>query len=499
MALYFKGLFDRITGGEKSRILAYDDTTSIQVLKFRVFSEVGLYSEGSENMGKPFHGGIHFELPRDFTPETPPALLPAPDLLFYPLIQHRGAAAEPLVSVGDQVCMGQKIADCDAAVTACIHASVSGVVRAIEEHDHPDGGKCMTIVIENDHLDTPAESMKPSPKGLSEWTGEDIIAAARESGISGMGGAGFPLAAKLSGAVDQIDTVILNGCECEPLLQSDHATMRFSPKDVAAGGVLIARAVHAKNVVIAIESDKSDAAEALRGACADFEDVSVSVHILPARYPQGGERVLITAITGKEIPPGKLPASIGVLLCNVGSAAALYAFCAEGRPLISRNVTVAGSAVERPAVLNVRLGTPFETLLEHCGVQVPYGKLISGGPMMGKAQYTAKVPVIKTVSGILVYSKKDSAIASQGNCIHCGRCVRACPMQLAPLYLNFYSDRNQLEDLERLHLDGCIECGVCTWSCPAGIPLVQKFRLGKMELAKQRRAAKMRQEEGNTP
>ncbi len=450
-------------------------------------------------MGKPFHGGIHFELPRDFVPEEPPEMLSAPDLLYFPLIQHRGAAAEPLVKVGDQVCLGQKIADCDAAVTAAIHASVSGTVHAIEECDHPDGSRCMAIVIENDHLDTPVQSIKASAKKLSDWTGEEVIAAAREAGIVGMGGAGFPMAAKLSGAVDQIETVILNGCECEPLLQSDHATMRFSPEAVVLGGVLIAKAVHAKKVVVAVESDKPDAAEALRGACGEFEGVPVTVRVLPARYPQGGERILITSITGKVVPPGKLPAAIGVLLCNVASAAALYDFCVEGRPLISRNVTVTGDTIERPAVLQVRLGTPFETLLEHCGLQDSCSKLISGGPMMGKAQYTAKVPVIKTVSGILANCTNGPAADSSTNCIHCGRCVRACPMQLAPLYLNFYSDMDQLEDLERLHLDTCIECGACTWSCPAGIPLVQKFRLGKLELAKQRRAAKMRQEEGNKP
>lgn len=206
--------------------------------------------------------------------------------------------------------------------------------------------------------------------------------------------------------------------------------------------------------------------------------------------------MLIQALLGKEVPPGKLPIALGLIVCNVESAAALYRACKNHRPLISRNVTVAGSVVARPRVLNVRLGTPFQALIDHCGVTAPYAKLLSGGPMMGKAQYTTSAPVIKTVSGLLLLSEQEVQGDRQTNCIRCGRCMRACPMLLSPCYLNFYCDLGNLAELERLNIDNCIECGVCTYSCPAKLPLVQKFRLSKLELGKQRRAARERKEGG---
>ena len=218
--------------------------------------------------------------------------------------------------------------------------------------------------------------------------------------------------------------------------------------------------------------------------------------MLPVRYPQGGEKMLIKALLGKEVPPGKLPIALGLVVSNVESATALYRACRSHLPLISRNVTVAGSVVARPGVLSVRLGTPFEALMEHCGLTAPYAKLLSGGPMMGKAQHTAKVPIIKTVSGLVLLSEREARSQRSTNCIRCGKCMQACPMLLSPCYLNFYSDLGNLAELERLNIDNCIECGVCSYSCPAKLPLVQKFRLSKLELSKQRRAAKERKEGG---
>ena len=309
-----------------------------------------------------------------------------------------------------------------------------------------------------------------------------------------MGGAGFPLYAKLKDAAGQVETVILNGCECEPLLQSDHTTMIYEADSVVQGGLLLARAVDAPRIIIAVEDDKPRAAQALQQAAAPYDNVEVRV--LPVRYPQGGEKMLIKALLGKEVPPGKLPIALGLVVSNVESAAALYRACRSHLPLISRNVTVAGSVVARPGVLSVRLGTPFEALMEHCGLTAPYAKLLSGGPMMGKAQHTAKVPVIKTVSGLVLLSEREARSQRSTNCIRCGKCMQACPMLLSPCYLNFYSDLGNLAELERLNIDNCIECGVCSYSCPAKLPLVQKFRLSKLELSKQRRAAKERKEGG---
>ena len=445
-------------------------------------------------MGMPFHGGIHPKVTGVFDIEEPAEMLPAPDILYYPLIQHRGAAAEPLVQVGDQVCLGQKIADSPAAITAPIHASVSGMVRAIEPWDHPDGDKCEAIVVENDRLDTKDPALDSPPRETDALSAQDLIQIAREAGIVGMGGAGFPLYAKLKDAVGKVETIILNGCECEPLLQSDHTTMIYDAHSVVQGGRLLAKSVGAPCVIIAVEDDKPRAAQALREAVGEADDITVQT--LPTRYPQGGEKMLIQALLGKEVPPGKLPIALGLIVCNVESAAALYRACKNHRPLISRNVTVAGSVVARPRVLNVRLGTPFQALIDHCGVTAPYAKLLSGGPMMGKAQYTTSAPVIKTVSGLLLLSEQEVQGDRQTNCIRCGRCMRACPMLLSPCYLNFYCDLGNLAELERLNIDNCIECGVCTYSCPAKLPLVQKFRLSNLELGKQRRAARERKEGG---
>ena len=445
-------------------------------------------------MGMPFHGGIHPKVTGAFDIEKPAETLPAPDILYYPLIQHRGAAAEPLVKVGEQVCLGQKIADSPAGLTSPVHASVSGMVRAIEPWDHPDGGKCDTIVVENDRLDRKDPALEAEPRDVELLDEQQIVEIAREAGIVGMGGAGFPLYAKLKDAAGQVETVILNGCECEPLLQSDHTTMIYEADSVVQGGLLLARAVDAPRILIAVEDDKPRAAQALQQAAAPYDNVEVRV--LPVRYPQGGEKMLIKALLGKEVPPGKLPIALGLVVSNVESAAALYRACRSHLPLISRNVTVAGSVVARPGVLSVRLGTPFEALMEHCGLTAPYAKLLSGGPMMGKAQHTAKVPVIKTVSGLVLRSEREARSQRSTNCIRCGKCMQACPMLLSPCYLNFYSDLGNLAELERLNIDNCIECGVCSYSCPAKLPLVQKFRLSKLELSKQRRAAKERKEGG---
>ena len=437
-------------------------------------------------MALTFKGGVH---PKAilYSPYPQEVLVPAPPpVLYIPLIQHRGAAAEPLVAPGDLVLRGQKLADVDTAVTAPVHAPVSGTVRAIEEVAHPSGGTCMSFVLDNDFENTLHPSVVPCSTPVEELTAEQIIAIAREAGIVGMGGAGFPLHTKLKGAQGNLTRLLLNGCECEPMISSDHRTMVLYADEVVGGARLLARSVGLPGATICIENNKADAIQAIADAIGEATDIDLVE--VETKYPQGGERVLISAVAGFELPRGKLPTDCGYMVSNVATAAALYHAYKTGLPSVSRLVTVTGSIVPHPCVMEVPVGTPFSHLIAQCGeLKEPFAKLVSGGPMMGIAQYTAEVPVIKTVSCVLLMSAAEAAAQRRTNCIHCGKCMRGCPMRLTPCYLNYYSDARDLDTLEELNLDNCIECGVCNYNCPARLPMLQKFKLMKVELAKRRR------------
>lgn len=416
-----------------------------------------------------------------------------PPVVYVPLIQHRGAPAEPIVAVGDVVLKGQKIADSEAAVTAPLHAPVSGRVRGVEEIvPHPSGGTCAAIVIDNDFRDQLHPSVVPFGVAEDQLTPEQVISIAREAGIAGMGGAGFPLSVKLSGARGKLKRLLLNGCECEPLISSDDRLMALHPEAVVGGARLMARAVGLPGATICIEDDKPAAIAAI---AAEIEgDDNIDLAVLEAKYPQGGERLVISVVDGFEMPRGKLPADCGYLVANVDTAATLYRAYTTGLPSISRYVTVTGSIVPQPTVFEAPLGTPFSHLIAQCGEPTqPCAKLISGGPMMGTAQYSAQVPTTKTVSCILLMGDGEAEALRMTNCIHCGKCMRGCPMRLTPCYLNYYSDARDLDTLEELNLDNCIECGVCVYNCPARLPMLQKFKLMKLELAKRRRELQQKQ------
>ena len=441
-------------------------------------------------MAATFKGGIHPDYQKSLTGSKVIETLPAPETLYIPLSQHRGAPAEPIVTVGDTVFMGTKIADSEAAVFAPIHSSVSGVVKAIEPYHHPSGAKTTCIIIENDGNDTSDPSIAPYNKPLESLTCDDVVSIAREAGIVGMGGAGFPLHFKISSSVrsGKAETLLINGAECEPYLTSDHRIMVERAEQVVEGARMIMRALGLSTVTICVEDNKSDAIEALSQYIGEAADVVVAA--FETKYPQGSEKQIIQVATGKEVPSGKLPIDVGAIVTNVDSCGALYRAWKFGTPLYERVVTVTGKIVCEPKVLLCRVGTPFQSAVDYCaGLSEDAGKVIMGGPMMGQAQHTTEVPIIKTTSGILILSKEEAVPPPITNCIRCGKCLRTCPTRLLPCYLNMYSDLDNLEELDKLGIDNCVECGACTYVCPARVPLTQKFRLKKAQLMESRRAA----------
>ena len=441
-------------------------------------------------MADTFKGGIHPDYQKSLTSSKIIETLPPPETLYIPLSQHRGAPAEPIVAVGDTVFVGTKIADSAAAVTAPIHSSVSGTVKAIEPYYHPSGAKTTCIIIENDGKDTPDPSIKPCDKPINQLTSDEIVAMAREAGLVGMGGAGFPLHFKISSSIKcgKAEALLINGAECEPYLSSDHRIMVERTEQVVEGARMIMRALGLSKVTICTESNKPDAVKALKVYIGDASDVDVKV--FDTKYPQGSEKQMIQVAMGREVPTGKLPIDVGAVVTNVDSCGALYRAWKYGTPLYERVVTVTGKIVVEPKVLLCRIGTPFQYAIDYCsGLSVEPGKVIMGGPMMGQAQYTTEVPIIKTTSGILVLSKEEAQLPPSTNCIRCGKCLRTCPTRLLPCYLNMYSDMDNLEELDKLGIDNCIECGACTYVCPARLPLTQKFRLYKAKLGEARRNA----------
>lgn len=434
---------------------------------------------------KTFLGGIHPAYNKDKTAGQPIEIAHVPQMLVFPMNQHIGAPCKPLVQVGDHVLRGQKIGDSDARISAPIHSSVSGQVVAIENRPHPGGRDSLAVVIENDGKD---ETARPfvRPKPIEELTPAEIVQIVREAGIVGLGGAAFPTHFKLvppPGA--KIEAVILNGAECEPYLTCDHRIMLEKPEDVVEGLRIIMKAVGVEQGYIGVEDNKKNAIAALAKACESYPQLTVVP--LEVKYPQGLELQLIKAVLGREVPSGKLPADVGVIVNNVGTAAAVAEAVRTGRPLTERVVTVAGSLVEHPKNLLVRIGTPFRDLLEECGLHGQPGKVIQGGPMMGITQGTTDVPVTKGVSGILALSESEAAPLEAGPCIRCGRCVDVCPMFLQPVNLGQFAERGMLEQAEAQHILDCRECGSCAFICPARRPILQHIRLAKSAILAKRR------------
>lgn len=434
---------------------------------------------------KSFFGGIHPNDAKQSTAEAPIQILAAPETLVVPLLQHTGAQANAIVAKGDEVLKGQLIAEANGAISASIHSPVSGKVVAIEPRAHANGKAVPAIVIENDGEDNWVEKEgHPDPIQLDASTIRQRIRAA---GIVGMGGAGFPTDAKLAppkGTV--IDYLILNGCECEPYLTADHRLMVEYAEDILLGARLMAKASGAQKIVIALEDNTPDAYEALKAKAGNIE-----VLMLPTKYPEGGEKQIIQAVTGREVPSLGLPFQAGVIVQNVATAWAVAKALRDGEPLISRVVTVSGTPISEPKNLLAPIGTSLAFLVEACGGfnQTP-GKVVAGGPMMGGAQFNLDAPVCKTTSGVVAFAESASKLPDSMPCIKCARCVDVCPAQLMPLRLEAFGMNEKWDEARDYGALDCIECGSCNYICPSKRPLVQYIRLAKREIiAKQKKSS----------
>lgn len=439
--------------------------------------------------GKSFGGGIHPPDGKELSRGKAVVTLPPPEKVIIPLSQHIGAPAESLVKIGDIVKKGQKIGEAKGFVSVPVHASISGKVTAVTNFPHPAGKSLPAIQIESDGLDEWSEDVKEN-LNYKSLNPEEIKSLIQNAGIVGMGGAAFPTHVKLSPPANKkIDTLIINGAECEPYLTADHRLMLEEPLKVLEGAAIVARALSIKGILIGIEDNKPDAIKAMADASRQYEGIKIVS--LPVMYPQGGEKQLIKAITGKEVPSGGLPMDVGILVQNVATVSAIYDAVRFGRPLIERIVTVTGSGVKEPGNFRVRIGTSSLKLIEAAhGFKEEIAKVVAGGPMMGMAQYTLDVPVVKGMSGLLFLPQSEVESYTPEACIRCGRCVTVCPMGLLPNMLGIYAELDRFGDAEKINVMDCMECGSCAYVCPSKRPLVHLIRYAKADImAKRKKAA----------
>ena len=422
-----------------------------------------------------FYGGVHPADKKELSAGVPLQKLEKPKQVIIPMSQHIGKPCTPLVAVGDVVKKGQKIGDGE-GLCVPVHASVSGKVVAIEPRRHPKGEMVLSVIIENDFQNTLDETMT-AYEDYTALSADQIIDIIREAGIVGMGGATFSTSIK--SAVDaKIDTLIANACECEPYITADDMMLRTNPEQVIAGMKIIAQVVKPSRMVLAVEDNKKEAIKVLKELLTP-ED-KIELRVLPTRYPQGAERQLVQAITGKEIVPGQLPPSVGCVVFNVATYEATYRAVCLGKPVTGRIVTVTGEAVKKPGNFMVPMGMPMEELVAAAGgLTDDVWKVINGGPMMGLAQSDLAAPVIKGSNAILCLSNAQNGESEDQTCIRCGKCLSVCPTRLQPLYMYAYAKKNDLEGLKRLRVTDCIECGSCAYECPGKLPLVEQFRIGK--------------------
>ena len=424
-----------------------------------------------------FFGGVHPKENKWYACDKETQTFPEPDIVVIPMAQHIGAPCKPLVAKGDLVTKGQKIGD-NQGLCVPVHASVSGKVKAVELRPHTNGSTVLSVVIENDHLDTLCEDIKPrTQEEVDALTPEQLVDIIHDGGIVGMGGATFPTHVKLSGGIGKVDTVIVNAGECEPYITADDRLCREHPDHVVSGLKIIMKVFGLKEGHIGIEDNKPEAIAALKEAAKD--DSGIIIDVLPAKYPQGAEKQLIYAVTGREVPSGGLPAAVGCAVFNAATVRAIHDVVYDGMPLIQRIVTVSGDILMEPKNLLVPIGTPFNDLIEACGHNENPYKVLSGGPMMGVAQYDLSVPTIKGVNAVTVLGSKNKFFVEEPHCLRCGKCIDACPMKLMPVLMYKAWQGGDVQAMKDNNIMDCIECGSCAYTCPASVPLVLGFRVAK--------------------
>ena len=427
-----------------------------------------------ENRLDGYYGGVHPTERKEFTEHIPLQRFPEPETVVIPLSMHAGAPANPVVQVGDTVQVGQVIGESAGFISSPVHSSVSGTVTAIENHGHATRGECLSVVIRSDGKNTLHESVKPH-KDVEDLTPDEIVDIVREAGIVGMGGAGFPTSVKLKPA-KPVDTILLNGCECEPLLTADHRVLLEFADDVVYGLRAILKAVGAEKGVIVIEDIKPDAIELMKEKTAGFDNMEVVV--ARTKYPQGAEKMLIKRVTGRKVPSGGLPADVGCVVSNISTTKAIADAIRTGMPLIERVVTVTGEKVKNPGNYIVKIGTNTKDLIDYCGglTQEDEVTVKAGGPMMGFVLSDLNVPIMKGSNGIIAVETDHTV---EQPCIKCGRCMDVCPMELSPLYFAKYADEENWQGMKDKNVMDCIECRCCEYICSSKIPLVAKIKAGK--------------------
>ena len=424
-----------------------------------------------------FFGGVHPKENKRYARDKEIMAYPEPDILVIPMAQHIGAPCKPLVKKGDLVTVGQKIGD-NQGLCVPVHSSVSGKVKAVEARPHTNGSRVMSVVIENDHKGTVCEECKPrTEEEVERLSPEELIAIIREGGIVGMGGATFPTHVKLSGGIGKVDTVIVNAGECEPFITSDDRLCREMPEEVISGLKVIMQILGLKEGHIGIEDNKPEAISALKTHL--NKDDGIVVDVLPAKYPQGAEKQLIYAVTGREVPSGGLPAAVGCAVFNAATCKAIHDVVYNGMPLVKRIVTVSGDIAMDAKNLWVPIGTSFIDLMDCAGFSENPYKVLSGGPMMGAAQYDLTATVIKGVNAITMLGKANNFFVEDSRCLRCGKCIAVCPMKLMPVMMYKAMQSGDLQEMKDSNLMDCIECGSCAYVCPACVPLVLGFRSAK--------------------
>lgn len=442
------------------------------------------------------HGGVRAPH-RKNTAKAQSVRMPAPEQVIIPMSMHIGAPCTPLVKVGDEVLVGQKIGEGKGFVSAPIHASISGKVTAVGKFDLASGGSVEAVTITSDGEMAVSPDVKPPVINSLE----DFLNAVKESGLVGLGGAGFPTHVKLA-AKEPIDTLVINAAECEPYITADNREALENGEDVLDGIFAVKQQLKISRAIIGMESNKPEAIKHLQELLqkdSRNSDKSVAVLPLKARYPQGAEKVLIKAVTNRTVPMGKLPSSVGCIVMNLTSAGFLGRYLKTGMPLIEKRVTFDGSAIAKPQNVIAPIGTKISDIIEFCGgYKEEPKKLLMGGPMMGLALFTDESPILKQTNGLLAFNAKDAKIKQPTACIHCGFCLTVCPMQLMPTMLEQYTEIKNIDALRECSITNCIECGCCSYNCPAGRQLVQAIRIGKSLVRKADMAAKAKAEQAKS-